>query len=99
MRKRSPTHPLTSCSSSSSLQGSSAPYCNDTEDDSPEKPAPDKRAGTGRWNRLNTTVKTWTSFSAASSLSFLSTAVPMLYASRPMLRKLKPRDRTMTQIH
>jgi hypothetical protein len=46
----SPLSTAESSSSSASSQGSGAPYCGDTEDDSPEKPAAIEKR---RWNRLN----------------------------------------------
>ena len=53
----SPTsNPSSSASSSQGSGASGVPYCNDTEDDSPEKPAPEKQAG--RWKRPNSAANT-----------------------------------------
>jgi hypothetical protein len=90
----SPLSTAESSSSSASSQGSGAPYCGDTEDDSPEKPAAIEKR---RWNRLNAAAvkpeQKADSFSSAPSLSLLLTAALIFFASRKKLRTRKLKQR------
>jgi molecular chaperone GrpE (heat shock protein) len=71
-------------STSSSSQGSGA-FCNDTEDDSPEKPAPEKTAG--RWKRANSAATTEQKVNSMDKLFCSLEAVLAAHSSASALRE------------